>query len=84
MTPRAGSEIHEIANSTTFVGSRPAKLSVKDIGRLLLRCADRPGLVAAVSTLLASAGANIISPDQHSTEQTGGIFMQRTVIHLPV
>jgi formyltetrahydrofolate deformylase len=32
---------------------------------LLLRCVDRPGLVAAVSTFLACAGANIISLDQH-------------------
>ena len=55
---------------------------MKDIGRLLLRCADRPGLVAAVSTFLAQAGANIVSLDQHSTEQTGGTFMQRTIFHL--
>ena len=57
--------------------------NAKDLGRLLLRCADRPGLVAAVSSFLADAGANIISLDQHSTEQTGGIFMQRTIFHLP-
>ena len=57
-------------------------LPVKDIGRLLLRCADRPGLVAAVSSFLAQAGANIVSLDQHSTEQTGGTFMQRTIFHL--
>lgn len=55
----------------------------RDIGRLLLRCADRPGLVAAVSTFLADTGANIISLDQHSTERTGGTFMQRTIFHLP-
>ena len=58
-------------------------LPVKDVGRLLLRCADRPGLVAAVSTFLAGAGANIVSLDQHSTQQTGGTFMQRTIFHLP-
>lgn len=83
LTTRVDSEAHESASDTTFVGARPGRLSVKDIGRLLLRCADRPGLVAAVSTFLSSAGANIISLDQHSTEQTGGIFMQRTVFHLP-
>ena len=60
-----------------------AALPVKDIGRLLVRCADRPGLVAAVTTFLADAGANIISLDQHSTQETGGIFMQRTIFHLP-
>jgi formyltetrahydrofolate deformylase len=53
------------------------------VGRLLLSCADRPGLVAAVSTFLAQAGANIISLDQHSTAQAGGMFMQRTIFHLP-
>jgi formyltetrahydrofolate deformylase len=56
---------------------------MSDIGRLLLSCADRPGLVAAVSTFLAQAGANIVSLDQHSTEPTGGMFMQRTIFHLP-
>jgi formyltetrahydrofolate deformylase len=66
-----------------MMNSGHAALPVKDIGRLLLRCADRPGLVAAVTTFLADAGANIISLDQHSTQQTGGIFMQRTIFHLP-
>ena len=55
----------------------------KDIGRLLLRCPDRSGIVAAVSTFLTGAGANIISLDQHSTEPEGGVFLQRTVFHLP-
>ncbi len=60
-----------------------AALPAGDIGRLLLRCADRPGLVAAITSFLAEAGANIISLDQHSTEETGGVFMQRTIFHLP-
>ena len=63
--------------------SGQAPLPVKDIGRLLVSCADRPGLVAAITGFLAEAGANIISLDQHSTQQTGGIFMQRTIFHLP-
>ena len=42
-----------------------------DIGRLLLRCHDHPGIIAAVSTFLARAGANIISLDQHSTAPEG-------------
>ena len=57
--------------------------AVKDVGRLLLRCPDKPGLVAAVSAFLAAAGANIVSLDQHSTEQSGGTFVQRTIFHLP-
>ena len=55
----------------------------QDIGRLLLRCPDRSGIVAAVSTFLTAAGANIISLDQHSTQPEGGVFLQRTVFHLP-
>ncbi len=58
-------------------------LPAKDIGRLLLRCDDRPGLVASISSFLSEAGANIISLDQHSTAQTGGTFMQRTIFHMP-
>ncbi|UQX12927.1 formyltetrahydrofolate deformylase [Candidatus Mycobacterium methanotrophicum] len=54
-----------------------------DIGRLLLRCHDRPGLIAAVSNFLARAGANIISLDQHSTAPEGGTFLQRAIFHLP-
>ena len=68
-------------------GAYPAQgtgaLPTKDVGRLLLRCADRPGLVAAVSSFLAKAGANIVSLDQHATAQSGGTFMQRTIFHLP-
>ncbi|HXO11282.1 MAG TPA: ACT domain-containing protein, partial [Mycobacterium sp.] len=69
-------------DSGKFARADRGALPVKDIGRLLLRCADRSGLVAAVTTFLASAGANIISLDQHSTEQHDGMFMQRTVFHL--
>jgi formyltetrahydrofolate deformylase len=77
---------------TGHTGSGPAavehprgdgELPTADIGRLLLRCADRPGLVAAVSAFLAGAGANIVSLDQHATSQSGGTFMQRTIFHLP-
>jgi formyltetrahydrofolate deformylase len=65
MTTRVDSEAHESAGGGKFARAGRRVLPVKDIGRLLLRCAERPGLVAAVSTFLASAGANIISLDQH-------------------
>lgn len=54
-----------------------------DIGRLLLRCPDRPGIIAAVSSFLAASGANIISLDQHSTAPEDGTFVQRAIFHLP-
>jgi formyltetrahydrofolate deformylase len=72
-------------DAETAAASYPAvdRRAVKDVGRLLLRCGDRPGLVAAVSAFLADSGANIVSLDQHATEQSGGMFMQRTLFHLP-
>ena len=63
--------------------STPTEPLPADIGRLLLRCHDRPGLIAAVSTFLTRAGANIISLDQHSTAPEGGTFLQRAIFHLP-
>lgn len=54
-----------------------------DHGRLLVTCPDRPGIVAATSTFLTEAGANIVTLDQHSTEEEGGAFFQRTAFHLP-
>ncbi|MFS2242175.1 formyltetrahydrofolate deformylase [Microbacterium sp. OR16] len=53
-----------------------------DTARLLIACDDKPGIVAAVAGVLAAHGANIISLDQHSTDEEGGRFFQRTVIHL--
>lgn len=61
----------------------PGGPPLADIGRLLLRCPDRPGLIAAVSDFLAKAGANIISLDQHSTAPEDGTFLQRAIFHLP-
>jgi formyltetrahydrofolate deformylase len=51
-------------------------------GRLIVQGEDRPGIVAAVSSALAQAGANIVSLDQHSTDAAGGRFFQRTVFRL--
>jgi formyltetrahydrofolate deformylase len=43
-----------------------------DVARLIVSCPDRHGIVAAVSTRLADAGANIVKSDQHSTDREGG------------
>jgi formyltetrahydrofolate deformylase len=66
-----------------FPAGAPKLPRHKDIGRLLLNCPDRRGVIAAVSTFLTKSGANIISLDQHSTAPEDGIFLQRTVFHLP-
>jgi formyltetrahydrofolate deformylase len=52
------------------------------IGRLLVSCVDRPGIVAALSRFLADRGANIIQSDQHTTDPEGGSFFMRTEFRL--
>jgi formyltetrahydrofolate deformylase len=44
---------------------------------LLIRCPDRPGIVATVSTFLFRHGANIVDLDQHSTEEDPGTYFMR-------
>jgi formyltetrahydrofolate deformylase len=45
--------------------------------RLLISCADRPGIVAAVAGFLAERSANIVALDQHSTGGPDGEFFMR-------
>ena len=51
--------------------------------RLLISCADRPGIVSAVSRFLFEAGANIVRSDQFSTDPEGGSFFLRMEFTLP-
>jgi formyltetrahydrofolate deformylase len=48
-----------------------------DIGRLVVRCPDRPGIVAVLSGLMAEVGANITDSQQHSSDPSGGTFTLR-------
>jgi len=50
--------------------------------RLLVSCADRPGIVAAVSGFLLEQGANIVSSHQYSSDPSGGRFFLRTEFFL--
>jgi formyltetrahydrofolate deformylase len=50
--------------------------------RLLIGCADRPGIVAGVSGFLYERGANIVSSHQYSTDPSGGRFFLRTEFFL--
>jgi formyltetrahydrofolate deformylase len=63
------------------LGAVTRRDSSPDIGRLLVSCADRPGIIAAVSRFLHEHGANIIESDQYSTDPEGGAFFLRTVFH---
>ena len=57
--------------------SAPPEARVADVGRLVVRCPDRPGIVAAISRLMADAGANITESQQHSSDPVGGTFTLR-------
>jgi formyltetrahydrofolate deformylase len=48
-----------------------------DIGRLVVSCPDRPGIVAVLSGLMAELGANITDSQQHSSDPSGGTFTLR-------
>ena len=58
-------------------------MEARDRGCLLVRCDDRPGIVASISHFLFERGANITHSDQHSTDPSGGRFFLRMVFHLP-
>ncbi len=53
------------------------------MGRLLVSCPDRPGIIAAVSKFLFEHGANIAESGQFSTDHEGGRFFLRNVFHRP-
>ncbi len=59
-----------------------AGMAERYTARLLIGCADRPGIVAAVSGLLFEQGANIVSSHQYSSDPTGGRFFMRTELFL--
>src|SRR6266700_3247139 len=54
------------------VRSRPDE-RYADVGRLVITCPDRPGIVA---------GANITESQQYSTDPFGGTFFLRLEFHL--
>jgi formyltetrahydrofolate deformylase len=60
----------------------PEKGAPRYSARLLIGCADRPGIVAAVSGFLFERGANIVSSHQYSTDPAGGRFFLRTEFFL--
>ena len=65
---------------TRFVGVTQ-RSRTPDMGRLLVSCPDRPGIVAAISTFLFEHGANIAESGQYSTHPTDGRFFLRVVFH---
>ena len=49
----------------------------ENLAVLLIKCPDRPGIVAAISSLLFRHGANITDLDQHSSEEDPGVYFMR-------
>jgi formyltetrahydrofolate deformylase len=59
------------------------KVAYSNVARLLVSCPDREGIVAALSSALSDAGANIISSDQYSSDPYGGRFSLRMEFYVP-
>ncbi len=55
--------------------------AMQNIGRLLIKCSDKPGIVSAVSTFLLNHRANIVESSQYSTDPEGGTFYLRIEFH---
>jgi formyltetrahydrofolate deformylase len=71
-----------VTTSATDLPRAAAPIQDTDLGRLLVRCEDKPGIVSAVSSFLNQAGANIVTLAQHTSAPEGGAFFQRTEFHL--
>ncbi|KKB40144.1 formyltetrahydrofolate deformylase [Bacillus thermotolerans] len=67
------------ANSNPIVYEENAR----DRGALLVKCPDRPGIVAAISKFLADRKANIVESNQHSSDPQGGTFFIRVEFECP-
>lgn len=50
-------------------------------GRLLVKCPDKPGIVAALSNFLYDHDSNIIESSQYSSDPEGGTFFIRIEFH---
>jgi formyltetrahydrofolate deformylase len=77
-------QIRDIATkSETEAGNTCRDGALRNRGRMLIKCPDRPGIVATVCQFLFEHGANIVHSDQHSTDPWGGTFLMRIEFELP-
>src|SRR5699024_7292712 len=53
----------------------------ENIGRLLVKCPDKPGIVSALSTFLFENDANILESSQYASENNDGMFYIRFEFH---
>lgn len=59
------------------------KENKKNTGRLMIKCPDQPGIVAAVSSFLQEFEANIVELSQYSMDPNGGTFFTRIEFECP-
>ncbi|MFW5487442.1 MAG: formyltetrahydrofolate deformylase [Desulfovibrio sp.] len=58
-------------------------MDLETTARLLIKCRDEAGIVAAVTSFLHHHGANITALDQHTTDPFGGMFFMRLEFQTP-
>ena len=66
-----------LTRPSAIAQAAPRDDSIRDVGRLLVSCPDRPGISAAVTGYLYERGANITDFQQFSTDPSGGQFFLR-------
>ena len=68
---------------TSLTTRRPDTDGARLRARLLVRCPDRPGIIAAISRFIFERGGDIGESSQYSTDPEQGRFFQRTVFTVP-
>ena len=53
----------------------------ENLGRLLVKCPDKPGIVSVLSTFLHNHDSNIIESSQYSSDPENGMFFIRIEFH---
>jgi len=67
--------------SSTKVQVKKSSKKLENLGRLLVKCPDKAGIVAVVSTFLHNHNCNIIESSQYSSNPEKGMFFIRIEYH---
>ena len=67
--------------SSTQVQVKKSTKKLENLGRLLVKCPDKAGIVAVVSTFLHNHNCNIIESSQYSSNPEQGMFFIRIEYH---
>ena len=61
--------------------SKDSRFDLQNRARILVKCPDKPGIVAVLSTFLHKHDANIIESNQYSSDPENGTFFIRIEFH---